>query len=125
MFFESIILRVLGCVETIIGNLYETTLRDDKLTESLKKAGILNNIKEEFANTDNGSVKMNWYFGPTDIKVLSEYKDLGLADSIPYGWGIFGWINRYIFMPLFGFLGGFMPYGIAIVVMTILVKILL
>jgi YidC/Oxa1 family membrane protein insertase len=28
-------------------------------------------------------------------------------------------------MPLFGFLGGFMPYGIAIVVMTILVKILL
>ena len=28
-------------------------------------------------------------------------------------------------MPLFGFLGGFLPYGIAIVVMTILVKILL
>ena len=34
---------------TIIGNLYETTLRDDKLTESLKKSGILNNIKEDCA----------------------------------------------------------------------------
>jgi DNA mismatch repair protein MutS len=32
---------------TIIENLYETTLRDDTLTESLKKTGILNNIKEE------------------------------------------------------------------------------
>jgi DNA mismatch repair protein MutS len=32
---------------TIIRNLYDITIRDDKLTESLKKTGILNNIKEE------------------------------------------------------------------------------
>ncbi|MEM7381407.1 MAG: membrane protein insertase YidC, partial [Bacteroidota bacterium] len=66
---------------------------------------------------------MNWYYGPTDIKVLSQYKDLGLADSIPYGWGIFGWINRYIFTPFYGFLSSILPYGLAIVVMTILVRL--
>lgn len=67
---------------------------------------------------------MDWYFGPSDFKVLDQY-GRNLDEIVPFGWGIFGWINRYIFMPLFGFLGGFMPYGIAIVVMTILVKILL
>ncbi|MGB5319786.1 membrane protein insertase YidC [Eudoraea sp.] len=67
--------------------------------------------------------QMNWYYGPTDIKVLSQYKDLGLADSIPYGWGIFGWINRYVFTPFYGFLSSFLPYGLAIVVMTILVRL--
>jgi YidC/Oxa1 family membrane protein insertase len=71
------------------------------------------------------SYDMNWYFGPTDIKVLSEYKDLGLADSIPYGWGIFGWINRYVFTPFYGFLSSFLPFGIAIVVMTILVRLVM
>ncbi|MEN8797648.1 MAG: membrane protein insertase YidC, partial [Flavobacteriaceae bacterium] len=66
---------------------------------------------------------MHWYYGPTDIEVLEEYKDLAIADSIPYGWGIFGWINRYIFTPFYGFLSSFLPFGIAIVVMTILVRI--
>jgi len=71
------------------------------------------------------SYNMNWYYGPTDIAVLSEYKELGLADSIPYGWGIFGWINRYVFTPFYGFLSSFLPFGIAIVVMTILVRLLM
>lgn len=69
------------------------------------------------------SYAMNLYYGPTDIAVLDQYKELGLADSIPYGWGIFGWINRYIFTPFYGFLSSFIPYGMAIVVMTILVRL--
>lgn len=64
------------------------------------------------------------YYGPTDSKVLKSYgKDL--EESIPFGWGIFGWINKALFIPLFGWLSGFLPYGIAIIVMTIMVKILL
>ncbi len=66
---------------------------------------------------------MQWYFGPTDVDVLSKYEDLGLADSIPFGWGIFGWINRYIFTPFYSFLGGMLPAGIAIIIMTILVRL--
>lgn len=67
---------------------------------------------------------MDWYIGPNDFDILNSY-DRNLDEIVPFGWGIFGLINRYIFMPLFAFLGGFLPYGIAIVVMTILVKILL
>lgn len=67
---------------------------------------------------------MDWYIGPNDFKVVNAY-NRNLDEIVPFGWGIFGFINRYVFMPLFGFLGGFLPYGIAIVVMTILVKILL
>ncbi len=69
------------------------------------------------------SKNMHWYFGPTDIKVLSKYEDLGLVDSIPFGWGIFGWINRYVFTPFYSFLGGMLPAGIAIIIMTILVRL--
>ncbi len=68
---------------------------------------------------------MYWYYGPTDIKVFSAYEDLGLADSIPFGWGIFGWINRHIFTPFYTFLTSFLPFGIAIVVMTIIVRLLM
>tara|TARA_R110002050_G_scaffold267266_2_gene408872 strand:- start:19568 stop:21424 length:1857 start_codon:yes stop_codon:yes gene_type:complete len=68
---------------------------------------------------------MNWYYGPTDVKVLSQYKELGLEDSIPFGWGIFGLINRYFFTPLFTFLSSFVPAGIAIIIMTILVRLLM
>lgn len=69
------------------------------------------------------SYNMKWYYGPTDQKVLSQYKEIGLDDSIPFGWGIFGLINRYLFTPLFSFLSGFAPAGIAIIIMTILVRL--
>jgi YidC/Oxa1 family membrane protein insertase len=68
--------------------------------------------------------KFGLYYGPTDSKILKQY-DQNLESSIPFGWGIFGWINRAIFIPLFGWLSSFLPYGIAIIVMTILVKIVL
>ncbi|WP_299439900.1 membrane protein insertase YidC [uncultured Aquimarina sp.] len=67
---------------------------------------------------------MDWYYGPTDYKILSAY-DRNLDEIVPLGWGIFGVINRYIFIPFFAFLSGFLPYGIAIVVMTVIVRIVL
>jgi YidC/Oxa1 family membrane protein insertase len=66
--------------------------------------------------------KMNWYFGPTDYKTLKSY-DRNLEKIVPLGWGIFGWINKFIFIPLFGFLSSFMGLGIAIIIFTILIKI--
>ncbi|MFV0539694.1 MAG: membrane protein insertase YidC [Aestuariibaculum sp.] len=67
---------------------------------------------------------MDWYYGPSDYKLLKSY-DRNLDKLVPLGWGIFGWINRYLFIPLFTFLSSFLPYGIAIVVMTILIKLLM
>lgn len=68
--------------------------------------------------------QMNWYYGPSDYKILNDY-DRNLDEVVPLGWGIFGWINRYVFIPMFSFLSGFLPYGIAIIVMTILVRIVM
>ena len=66
--------------------------------------------------------KMNWYYGPTDYKTLKNY-DRNLEKIVPLGWGVFGWINKFIFIPLFGFLSSFMGLGIAIIIFTILIKI--
>ncbi len=66
--------------------------------------------------------KMNWYYGPADYKILNAY-DRNLDEIIPLGWGIFGWINKFIFIPVFGFLSSFIMYGIAIIVFTIVIKI--
>ena len=60
---------------------------------------------------------MPWIYWP-------EYEGLDLDDSIPFGWGIFGWINRYIFTPFYAWSRvPFYLQGIAIIVMTILVRL--
>jgi YidC/Oxa1 family membrane protein insertase len=71
------------------------------------------------------SESMNWYYGPTDNNILKQYEGKNLSESIPFGWGLFGFINKHMFIPLFGFLSGFLPYGIAIIVMTILVRLVM
>uniref|UniRef100_UPI0030CA1989 membrane protein insertase YidC n=1 Tax=uncultured Flavobacterium sp. TaxID=165435 RepID=UPI0030CA1989 len=68
--------------------------------------------------------KMNWYYGPTDYALLKTY-DKNLEDIVALGWGIFGWINRYVFIPTFGFISGFMPFGLAIIFFTILVRLVM
>ena len=74
----------------------------------------------------NGEVNynMNWYYGPTDYHILDEY-NRNLDEIVPLGWGIFGWINKFIFIPTFDFLIMFFPFGIAIIVLTILVRIVM
>lgn len=68
---------------------------------------------------------MNWYYGPSDYQILNNY-DRNLDEIMPLGWGIFGWINRYVFIPFFGFLSSFLPsYGLAIILMTVVVRLVL
>lgn len=68
--------------------------------------------------------KMNLYFGPTDYKIFKKY-DRNLDEAMPLGWGIFGMINKFLIIPLFGFLSGWMPAGIAIILLTIILKLAL
>ena len=67
---------------------------------------------------------MNMYYGPTDYQIFKTY-DRNLDEAMPLGWGIFGMINKWLIIPLFSFLSGFLPAGIAIIVLTILLKLLL
>lgn len=63
-----------------------------------------------------------WYFGPSEYNTLAKY-ELGIEKNINFGWGIFGWINKSVFIPLFDFLSSFLPFGISIIVMTIIVRL--
>ena len=118
---------------------FSSILLTDKPFKSvvLKSENLMNDEEVDTLFTKNYAVSiplelnggelnetMSMYYGPTDSKTLKAY-DLGLEESIPFGWGIFGWINKNLFIPLFGFLSGFLPYGIAIIVMTILVRLVL
>jgi len=69
---------------------------------------------------------MNMYFGPTDFKTLKKYKGTDLNEVADLGWGIFGWINRLIFVPVFAFLSSFIGnYGLVIILLTIVVRIIM
>lgn len=70
------------------------------------------------------SYDMNMYYGPTDYSIFKNY-DRNLDEAMPLGWGIFGMINKYVIIPVFAVLIDIFPAGIAIIVLTILFKLLL
>jgi YidC/Oxa1 family membrane protein insertase len=74
----------------------------------------------------NGEInyEMQLYFGPTDYKTLQAYNQ-NLEKTISLGWGIIGWINRFIFIPLFGFFSSTFAYGIAIIIFTFFIKLVM
>ena len=70
---------------------------------------------------------MRFYFGPNKYNIFRTYK-LDLERQINLGWGFFlmQWINRFAVIPVFNFLEGFnMNYGIIILILTILLKLVL
>lgn len=69
--------------------------------------------------------KMDFYVGPNDYTKLREMGH-ELEDIIPFGWSIFGTINRWIIRPLFVFLDNIIgSKGLAILLLTFLVKMAL
>ncbi|MEZ4796098.1 MAG: membrane protein insertase YidC [Flavobacteriaceae bacterium] len=104
-------------------NLKSVNLMNDEEVDTLYTKSYAVSIPLELDGGEFNEL-LNMYYGPTDSQVLKTYKR-DLEESIPFGWGIFGWINKALFIPLFGFLSGFLPYGIAIIVMTILVRLVL
>jgi YidC/Oxa1 family membrane protein insertase len=76
-------------------------------------------------NTDNGSAKIDWYFGPNDYHLLKQF-DNGTEDIINLGWGIFRWVNIYAIQPIFNWLASSgMNVGLAIFLLTLIVKLVL
>lgn len=68
----------------------------------------------------------NFYFGPNKFSVLNQYDGLEFQKLVPLGWGIFGWISRWVVIPAFDFLGSFINnFGIVILLLTIFIKLLI
>jgi len=71
------------------------------------------------------SFGMRFYFGPNHFQTLKKY-GLNLEKQIPLGWGIFGWVNKFLVIPVFNFLDSFnLNYAIIILCLTLVFKILL
>jgi len=72
------------------------------------------------------SYGMKFYFGPNHYQTLKKVEGLDLEKQIDLGWGIFGWVNKFIVIPIFNFLNGFnLNFGIIILILTIIIRIII
>lgn len=98
----------------------------ENLTEedpALKK--LVSNIAIAYDGSTDLNMGMKFYIGPNEYNRLREY-DMQLEEIIPFGWSIFGWVNRHIVRRLFNFFAGFLPnYGLVILGLTVLIKLVL
>ena len=69
---------------------------------------------------------MRLYLGPNHFGTLRRTEIPQFSNIIDLGWGIFGWMNRWLVIPIFNFLDQFnLSYGIIILVLTLVIKLLL
>ena len=74
---------------------------------------------------ETNDMPMQFYFGPNSLKIMDKY-DIDLDKQIPLGGKLVGWINRYIVVNVFNWLGSYgWNYGIVILVLTLIIKIAL
>jgi len=103
-----------------------TTLSDkQRKNRFLKK--MTANIGLPYNRNGDQSIAMSFYFGPNKYKILKKY-GMDLERQIPLGWGFapIAWINKYAVIPIFNFFEQFnWNYGIIILILTILLKIVL
>lgn len=97
--------------------------------EESKDVKYTKNLKSTFPLKTKGgelSESLHFYFGPSDYNVLKQYNaKYELTELIPLGWGIFGWLNKWLFIPLYNFLADYFSVGLVIILMTIIVRLLL
>ena len=79
----------------------------------------------EYAGGEDVTIPLHIYFGPNLYKELKSY-GYGFEKVIFLGKNIIGWINRVVIINFFDFLRRFISsYGIIILIMTILLKLVL
>ena len=119
-FFSSILLTDTAFKEVALSSI--DLVKDEEVdTLYTKKYGARMLLEPKAGGL---SYSMNMYYGPTDYEIFKSY-DRNLDEAMPLGWGIFGFLNKYLIIPLFGFLSGFLPAGIAIIMLTVLIKLAL
>lgn len=113
--------------------------KSPEFNDYLKMLTVHSEIEYQADNANPASFFL--YLGPNRYKVLSnidemikqypggdnpEFEDLHLTRLIPLGWTLFRWINTWVVIPVFDWLGSFIgSYGIIILILTILIKLVL
>lgn len=77
------------------------------------------------SNGDGVAFTGKFFIGPNDYKTLKAYgKELDKVINL--GWGIFGWVNKYIVITIFDWLEQTgLSYGIIILILTLVIKLIL
>jgi YidC/Oxa1 family membrane protein insertase len=118
-FFSSVLIAESSFNSAVLS----TKAYDETNEELLKRMSA--SVDIPYNSRENNKVMMDFYFGPNHFTTLKAY-DLNLESLIPLGWAIFGWINRFLVIPVFNFLDSFgWNYGIIILVLTLLLKTVL
>ena len=119
-FFNSILVldSPLNNVQFESKKLFEDESKEAKFTKNYSSIIPLNLSGLEINS------QMKWYFGPNDYDILKQYENK-IYDSIYFGWGIFGMINRFIYFPFFGFLSKYFSAGLAVILMTIATRLVM
>ncbi len=69
------------------------------------------------------------YYGPNKYATLKGLDEMGYGklrvdDVIPLGWGIFGWVSKWVVIPTFDFLRRFISsFGLIILLLAVFVKL--
>lgn len=80
-------------------------------------------MRQEFTQGQKVEIPFEFYFGPSDFKTLKAY-DQKYEKIIPLGGSLVGWFTRFVIIPLFDFFNRFVHnYGIIILLMTLVIKI--
>ncbi|NNC84306.1 MAG: membrane protein insertase YidC, partial [Flavobacteriales bacterium] len=75
--------------------------------------------------TPDPHIAYSIYAGPNKYSILKAY-DNEMDRIIDLGWGIFGWMNKWLVIPIFNFLSRFISsYGVIILILTVVIKMLL
>jgi len=107
------------------GNLKTFKLKEKPFSNYLKSMDA--SLDMPINPTGNSTIDFSFYMGPNKFNTLRSYH-LELERQIPIGWSFFilAWINEYIVIPVFDWLGGYgWNYGIVILVLTIMLKMVL
>ncbi len=82
-----------------------------------------------YFDKDRGSeptVAMRFYLGPNHYGTLRRTEIPQFEKIIDLGWGIFGWMNQWMVIPIFNLFDGWnWSYGVIILVLTLVIKALL
>lgn len=102
-----------------------TDLKDTGMVKQMYASMYLNYELEE-----QKTFNLKFYFGPNHFQTLKQLnvgiEEHGLQRIVPLGWGIFGWVNRFVVIPVFNFLDDYiLNMGIIILLLTLIIKSLL
>ena len=66
---------------------------------------------------------LHFYFGPNDLVELEATGLDEVGRIIDYGWWIFGWVNRNMILPVYGFIAKYIVnLGLIVLVLTLVIK---